>query len=163
VKKLPVGNSMQIGAAVLLFSGCFSYIPAELGTLPDGAQVRVQLTRQGVATLPEVLDQSGPRVAGTIVWRNDEQLLLRVPTATNILNTTLGQQVVIPTHDIVRFEARRFNRTRTAIVIGGGLTLAAALYAGLETGRPAQPQDPEEPEVEGMALGVIRLFSLRVR
>jgi hypothetical protein len=164
VKKLPARSVIQLGIAVLLQSGCFTYMPAELRTLPEGGQVRVHLTRQGVAALPEVIDQNGPRLAGTLVWRNDDQLLLRVPDAANNLNRPLAQQVVITATDIVRFESRKLNATRTALVVGGGLAIAAALYAGFETGKPANPEKPEEPEVEGMVVGFrrIQLFSLQV-
>ena len=160
MQKLPARKTTPIAAAVLLWSGCFSYIPADPSALPVGSQVRVQLTRLGVAALPEVLDQSGPRLAGTLVWTNNDQLMLRVPA---VVDPSLGQQVVIPTQNVVSFETRRFSSTRTALVVGGGITLAALLYAGLESGRPANPQEPEEPEVEGMRAGFLRILSMPVR
>jgi hypothetical protein len=159
----PAAVMSAIAVTVILLSACFSYTPADPGALPDGAHVRVQLNRQGIAALPEALDHTGPRLAGTLMWKNEEQLLLRVPTSVDAAHTALGQQVVIPTQNVVRFETRRFSSTRTALVVGGGITLAALLYAGLETGRPANPREPEEPEVEGMTLGSFRLFSIRFR
>jgi hypothetical protein len=163
MQKLPARKTTPIAAAVLLWSGCFSYMPADPGALPVGSHVRVQLTRLGVAALPEVLDQSGPRLAGTLVWTNNDQLMLRVPAVVDPSNAGLGQQVVIPTQNVVSFETRRFSSTRTALVVGGGITLAALLYAGLESGRPANPEDPEEPEVEGMRAGFLRILSIPVR
>ena len=104
--KLISWQHIHIVAFAVLCSGCFSYIPTELGTLQEGRQVRVQMTRQGFAALPEIPHQSGPRLAGTLVSRSDDQLRLLVTVAVDGQNKSLGQQLVIPASDVVRYERR---------------------------------------------------------
>jgi hypothetical protein len=156
---------VPFGVAALLVTGCFTYRPAELSTLPEGGQVRVQLTRQGFAALPEMRTQSGPRLSGTLVSRNDDQLRLRVAIADE-LNKSLGQEFVIPAHDVVQFETRELSRTRTALASVGGIAAAAALYLTFEKGNPFSRDDPEPPEEEepfrNRFLRVLR-FSIPVR
>lgn len=160
--KLAARKGVQIGAAVLLFSGCFSYIPTELGTLQEGGQVRVQMTRQGFAALPEIPNQSGPRLAGTLVSRNDDQLRLLVPITVEGLNKTLGQQLVIQASDVVQFERRELSRTRTVIAIAGGLVTATALYLTFEKGKPFTRDEAKEPEEEGFRAGSGRILLFRI-
>jgi hypothetical protein len=164
LKKLPARKCVQVGAAVVLFSGCFSYVPAEPGTLPEGGRVRVQLTRQGFAALPEIPNQSGPRLAGTLVRRNDDQLRLRVPIKVDGPGPDFGQEVVIPAGAIVGFERRELSRSRTAIAIAGGLATAAALYIGFEKGRPFTRDESEQPQEEepGIRAGLRRVLLLRI-
>jgi hypothetical protein len=160
-------KSVGIGTAVVCLSGCFSYRIAEPATVPEGADVRVHMTRLGFATLPEIPNESGPSLAGTLVRRTDDQILLRVPVATppGGLGGTIGQEVVIPTRDVVRFERREFNASRTGLTAAGGLLTAVVLYLSFEKGNPPNPDEPEPPEEEGFTgrLARIVLFSIRIR
>jgi hypothetical protein len=153
----------QLGVVVILFSGCFSYVPAEPGTLPEGGRVRVQLTRQGFAALPEIPRQSGPRLAGTLVSQSDEQLRLRVPVEIEGTDRIIPRDVVIPARDVVLYENRRLSRTRTAIAVAGGIATAIALYVGFEKGNPFTNESPEQPEEEDPGIrGGLRVPFLRV-
>ena len=42
-------RAVWVPAAALICSGCFTYVPAPLTTVPPGDEVRVHLTREGVA------------------------------------------------------------------------------------------------------------------
>jgi hypothetical protein len=160
-------TAVYVCTTVLLLNACFRYRPADLGAVPEGSRVRVQLTRQAFAALPEIPYQPGPRLAGTLVGRNGDELLVRVPITADALNGgMLGQQVAIPASGIVELESRELDRTRTAIAIATGVAGVVALYVGFEKGKPFQSENPEQPEEEeGMTLGLTRLlqFSIRLR
>lgn len=117
--------------------------------MPAGEHVRVHLSRQGFAALPESTNLSRPRLAGTLVSREGDQLRLRVPTATDGFTTTLAEELVIPARDVVRFETRELSRIRTGIVVAGSVASAIALYLTFEKGNPFSPDEAEEPEEEG--------------
>jgi hypothetical protein len=164
VKKWIVRWAAPVGTAALLLPGCFSYRTAELATVSEGSHVRVHMTRVGFASLPEIPNQSGPRLVGTLAGRNGEDVLLRVPIGEDALDGTIAQQVSIPTGAIVAVERRQLSRTRTAIAIAGGVATAVALYLGFEKGKPFQAENPEEPEEEaGMTVGVRRFLRLSIR
>src|SRR4029079_19160151 len=83
----------RIGAAAFLCTGCFTYRAAELPSLAQGSEVRVRLTRQGYANLPDVPTQSGLRLSGTLVSRTDDELRMRVPVAMEGRTTTVAQEL----------------------------------------------------------------------
>lgn len=164
-------RAVRLGAIAFLLSpaGCFSYMPVELETVPQGRHVRVEMTRLGFAALPEIPRQSGPSLAGKIAGRNGEQLLLSVPIAVLRDGSEVGREVVIPTPDILRVEIRELSRIRTGIAIASGFAAGLLLYMSLEKGRPGAEEQEEEQEIEGN-LGDPGgtpwrsvLFSIRVR
>lgn len=156
--------SAPVFLAALLFPGCFTYRTAELTTVSEGSQVRVHMTRVGFAALPEIPNQSGPRLAGTLAGQNGGEVLLRIPIGQDALDGTIAQQVSIPAAAIVAVESRQLSRLRTGIAIAGGVTAALALYLGFEKGKPFQSDVPDAPEEEeGMTIGVRRLMQLSIR
>jgi hypothetical protein len=149
-------RSGWIVPGILVVSGCFSYVPADMGTVPEGNDVRLYLTRQGVAGLPEIPTQSGPRLTGTLVRKDNDQILLRVPVAVQqdgLMTRTLGQDVRIPASDIVQLERRSFNRARTGFAVAGGAVAVVGLIAAFVKSQPQnvdpRPGDEEGPGVHG--------------
>jgi hypothetical protein len=145
---------LQIGGTVLLISGCFSYIPTELASVPEGQEVRLHLTRQGLADLPDILNQAGLTLTGKLLESGDDRLLVRVPIAVQqdaLVTRTLGQDLVIPARSIVQIERRALDRGRSALVLVGGAVAAAVAFASFRDSGPDGPGIPREPgEPEGM-------------
>lgn len=149
-------------ACLLPLVGCFNYLPVEPRAVPEGRQVRVEMTRLGFAALPEIPGQLGPSLAGRITGHNDEQLLLRVPVGVMLHGSDVGRELEIPTRDVVRIEVRELSRVRTGLLIGGGLAAGLALYLSFDKGTPMNPRDGEDQEIEG-SLWAPSLFSIRIR
>src|SRR4051794_5368585 len=98
VTRKTVRRAMVIPAAVALLSGCYQYLPVELAAVPPQTDVRMELTRVGFAKLPQMPEQSGPDVAGTLVRVDPAQVVLRVPVnvrSGEIVTGTIAQDVVI--------------------------------------------------------------------
>lgn len=151
----------SMAASVLFLTGCFSYVPASLETVPAGTDIRVYLTRQGLADLPEPLEQDGPFLTGTLVRREDERVFIRVPIAPRqegFYTSTFGQDVSLATGEIVQLERRKLDRAGTALLVGGTAAAAGAvIFLIVEAfGEPGKPEPPE-PELR------IPLFSIPVR
>jgi hypothetical protein len=159
-----IAKGARIGAAAFLCTGCFTYRASDLPSLAEGAEVRVQLTRQGFAALPDIPTQSGLRLSGTLVSRSEDQLRMRVPVASEGRTTTVAQELVIAVHDIDRFESRTLSRSRTALAVAGGLGIAIAFYIGFEKGNPFSGGKPDDPEIEGPGItGRVLRFSIPLR
>ena len=140
--------AVATGAALVLGSGCFSYVPAELGAVPAGRDVRLELTRVGFAQLPEIPNRPGPELAGRLVRQDPGQLLLRVPVAIRadgMVTGTVEQDVLIPATDIIRVERREFSRRRTGVVALGGVALLVGVIQAFGSGGPPVGQEPEKP------------------
>ena len=157
-----MAQRVGITASVLLLTGCFSYVQAPLETVPAGTDIRVYLTRQGLAELPETLEPNGPFVEGTLVRRDAERLFVRVPLARRqegFYATTVGQDVSLRTGEIVQLERRKLDHTGTALLAGGTTAAAVAVIVLImeafgDAGGPVNPT-PEEFRIP--------LFSLTVR
>jgi len=121
-----------LAVSALTFTGCFNYIPVELSTVPDGDNLRVAVTRRALADLEEIsLDAvSSLSIKGRLVRREDDGLFLRVPIGMRqegFHSAPLGQDVRIPTAEILGIEQRRFDRVGTAALVVGTIGAGATV------------------------------------
>jgi hypothetical protein len=116
-----------LAAVALTVSGCFRYVPAELQAVPEGGSVRIYVTRAVVDQFGEVLTDTQPVLRGTVVRRDESQLLLRIPVGTRQVgfhSEELGQELPIPAREIIRLESRELDRIGTGALAAGTLGLA---------------------------------------
>jgi hypothetical protein len=134
--------------ALLLSSGCFSYVPGDLRNISPEHEVRLELTRVGFAQLPEIPNHPGPDLSGMVVRQEASQLWLRVPVAIRadgMVTGTVQQDVVIPQGDILKIEQRVFSKRRTAVVAAGGVGVLVGLIAAFGSGGPPVGEEPPKP------------------
>ena len=133
---------LLVGA--LYLSGCYSYVPTELGELPVGKPVRVQLSRQAFADLPQISDRQGARLEGTLVRRSDADLTVHVPLS---LGSEFGQELTLPRNGIIQSDVKVLNRTKSALLVAGGVLFLASAVVGTNTGKPivGNPNEYEPP------------------
>ena len=161
-----------MAGALLMCSGCFSYVPGDLRTVPPDREVRLELTRVGFAQLPEIPNHPGPDLSGMVVRQDASQLWLRVPVAIRMdgmVTGTVEQDVAIPQADILKIEQRVFSRRRTGVVALGGVGALVGMIAAFGQGGPPLGEEPQKPidEEAGSGARAVRaslpLFSIRFR
>lgn len=148
-------------AAALVLStatGCFNYVPAEIGAVPPGESVRLFLTREGVDAVNEggadeaLSFVSEPVLSGEFVRRTGDDLFLRVPTVRRQVGfhtSQLGQDLRIPTSEIVQIERQELSRAKTGLLVGGTAAVITGLIVFIlnDARQPdavVQPVDPVE-------------------
>ncbi len=148
-------------ASALLAAGCYRYVPVELETVPAGEGVRMYLTRTGMAAITELPMEAGPIVTGTLVSQDNGDVLLRVPIATRQQGfhiRSIGQDVRIPTGDIIQVERRQLDRLGTGLLIGGtGAVAALVMTLILDSRSDVVNDDSPVPELR------VPLFMWRMR
>src|SRR5205823_14043074 len=89
-----------LACATALLTGCFTYIPTQLGSVPQGAQIRVHLNPATQVTLST---QTNRRIEdileGTLTGRQPDRLLLKVPIAAQqegFFQSAIDQNVEVP-------------------------------------------------------------------
>ena len=118
--------------AAPLLSGCFVYVPADPATVPAGNDVRVFVSRVGMAQLPVEVAGNGTYLIGRFDGRIADSLRVRVPVAARqvgFITQDLRQEVRVPTGEVVQFERRELSRGRTALFVAGGVAGGAAIVA----------------------------------
>ena len=128
----------------LLLSGCFTYVPVERASVAPGQDVRVFVSRTGLAQLPEAL-ASDRWVRGSLDAWESGLLRLQVPIrrgADGYLGPDIREALEIPIGDVLEVERREFSRGRTAALVAAGAALAAA-------GIVAVTQDDRAPDDDG--------------
>jgi len=118
--------------ALPLLSACFTYVPAELETVPPGDEVRVYLTRRALAELPEEFAPGGSYVAGSFAGQGEDSLRVRVPVSARqpgFLSMDLRQEVHVPASEVLQIERRQFSYSRTALLVAGAAGGATAIIA----------------------------------
>ena len=116
-----------IVAVMILTTGCYSYVPAEFAAVPLGEGVRVYLSREGQTRLRAAgedqipgLREDEPIVEGVLVRRDASEFSLRIPVAqrqAGFIQSTLGQQVTLPTTEVVQVQHRIVSRTKSIDVM----------------------------------------------
>lgn len=143
-----------IGAAALLGSGCFSYVPAEMGSVAPGEDVRAFLAMDQVAAgLAGLSNQPNSSVAGRLMREDGEQVVLRVPVAVQpfgSMSGPIGQDLIIPSRQIVQLERREFNRARTGVAVAGGVVAVVVAFLSFRKGTPINPELPTTPIEDGL-------------
>jgi len=170
VSRPVVQNGVMI-VVMLFLSGCFSYIPMELGAVPQGQEVRVYLTREGQIDLAEFPNHEGPLLRGRLLGSSNDQLYLRVPIAVRregFHTATLNQDIWIPAHHIVQIESRELSRAGTGLLVAGAAGVAAAVVLVIMTGARPGVEPPEDgpPEMRAPLATIpvrIPLYSVPTR
>ena len=122
-------------AVAVTLTGCFAYVPTELGRVEAGDRVRA-----GVA--PEVLEAGGEGgggaaaplglvISGRVLARGPDTLLLSVPLearpGSGLAGAGLARHVAIPAPAIRRIDVRVVQRGRTAALVAGTAALLGVI------------------------------------
>jgi hypothetical protein len=144
-------------ALIALFmsvSGCFRYVEADPGVVPEGEPVRIHLTREGMADLRELSSEVEPVVTGMVVRREEGRLLLHIPIGRRpegFYTQDLGQNVVIPLREIVQLEQRRLDRVRTGLLTGASAVVVATVLLTIIDDAYGGPGEapPDQEQMQG--------------
>jgi len=139
---------------VFLLSGCFSYAPESIARVSPGDRIRISLIPADVPMPPS---QPNAVFSGTVLERAEGRVLLQVPVSLlteGVTTRILSQEVEVEIGRIAWLERRRFNRSRTAVAIAGGIMGAVFLINSFGDERPV-PEMPRPPgdEEAGARLG----------
>lgn len=149
MSQLPRSAAAAVAAAALLTSGCFSYVPVETAAVSPGEEVRVYLTRQGLASVEQLNLEEGPIVRGSVVEQDASQLLLRVPVTSvreGFHSVPIGQDVRIPSDAILQMERRVLDRSGTGLLVAGTAAMAAGVvWLIVDSGGGREEDDPPSP------------------
>ena len=148
-------------AALATQLACYTYGPATLETVPDGAHVRALITPEAERALLATFGvQQGRILSGSLEGREGDQLALLVPSVpfgTGPGSRPLYQQVTLPAADVLRVDVRRVDPLRTGVVVaaaGAAAVLLAweSLGGGIFGG--GRPDDGPAESVRGWALRI---------
>jgi hypothetical protein len=158
VRRSPWSRGLALALAVSV-TGCYSYIPSEPAAVPPGERVRVYVTREALAGLGEIPVQSGgPVLNGTLVRAEPANLVVRLPVATRQTGfniEVLGQDVFIPSDQVLQLERREMNGPMTALLTVGGTAAIAGLVVMIISGaRGGEQRPPGDGGVELVPRGV---------
>jgi hypothetical protein len=159
IGKAGLHHGVVLAVSIPLLSACFTYVPVELEAIPAGGDVRVYLSRTGIAGLPEEIRSNGSYVAGSLVGRETQNLTVRVAVADqaeSVLYVPLRQDVLIPTQDVVELRRRQLDGMRTGLLVAASAGAAAAIMASIMDASGSDRRQEEIPELTRIPLFVLR-------
>ena len=144
-------------ALVILVSGCARWIPARVGEVPAGTDVRLRLSEEGAAQLRELTGTRQSEVSGQLLqWGSEVTVSAALRTAgAGAYSSNLRQRFVVDEEDIVGVDVRELDRTRTGLFVGGVAVVAGSaivwvvsqLVGGGTAATNPPPSAPSEPFV----------------
>jgi hypothetical protein len=133
-------------SAFLLLPGCYHFVPAQLDAVPTGAELRGRLAPEGSARLEGIVPSNGRVVEGRLIERDEQQILLLIPTArtqTGYQLETLRQAVAIPRNHLYEVELKQLDRTRTyGMAALAGAVVAAVVIRAITRGSESSGGTP---------------------
>ena len=134
MNKLPKRCVALPTATVLFLTGCFSYMPIEVGAAAVGQEVRIQLRPTAGTELSSPgafsYSASGPMLEGTLTGKSADQLLVTVPIfgrQTGLFPNAAEGQVPISMGQITQIESRQLDGPKTLVGVGGVLVVVTVL------------------------------------
>ena len=138
-------------ALLITVSGCVRWIPARVGEVPVGADVRLRLSEEGAAQLEETTGTRRSEVSGQLLQWDDEVMVSAAlqGAGAGANSSSLRQRFVVDEEDILGVDIRELDRTRTGFFVGGVAVLAGSAIvwavSQLTGGGTASPTDPPNP------------------
>ena len=137
--------------AASFLSGCYSWIPVELGAAPTGPELRVFMSRRALADVPEGIPQGANWVTGRLERQTQDSILIQVPVSRTVDAPgalDLRQNVFLPKEEIVDVQFRQLNRPKTVMaLIGGGALVTALLTLVISSGGEPDQQPTVEDQI----------------
>ena len=138
-------RALALLPTAMLLSGCYTYIPVELAALPADRELRVFLTRQALAAIPEDVPTGATYVTGRLERRTADSILIQVPVSRRIEGggaLDLRQNVFLPLTEIVDVQYRELDRAKTTLTLAAGVGGAFALVLGIISASGTGEPDP---------------------
>ena len=150
-------RAVLIMVLLLAVAGCARWVPAPLGTVPSGSDVRLRLSEGGAQRLEELTGTRAVEVTGELLqWEPEVLVSTALATAGTRIDPSLRQRLVVDPDDVVGIDVREVDRTRTGLLVGGVVAVAGSAIAwavvnilqGSEGAPSTPPVDvPSEPFV----------------
>ena len=138
-------------ALLIMCSGCARWVPARVGEVPVGTDVRLRLSDDGAAQLEELTGTRQSEVSGQLLqWGSEVMVSAALQTAgAGASSSNLRQRFVVDEENIVGVDIQELDRTRTGLFIGSVAVAGGAaivwIVSQLTGGGTAAPTDPPSP------------------
>ncbi len=118
-------------ASAFASSACFEYVPVPAEAVPASEDVRVYLSRRGLADLPEDLPSTGRAfVTGRWARATGDSVMLQVPVVRRLEDPSapdIRQNLFVARADVLDVRRRRFSTARTALAVAGAVGGSAVI------------------------------------
>ena len=150
---------ITLAVAIPISTACYSYMPAQVETVPAGQNVRMMVTREGRLDLPETIEPEGAFIAGKLIRREADHLLVSIPIAQRqqgFYVSQIAQDVSVRTSEVVQIELRKVDTVKTGLfVIGTAAAAIGIVYAIIEAG--SRSSDDGIPPVDEFRIPVLSI------
>jgi hypothetical protein len=120
---------------VMLSAGCYRYVPARLGAVPEGTPVRLHVSPEGAGRVEPIIGSAAAELVGVLErWSNEVVIAVRVPVAAGVVDRGLENRIVLAPTEIVAIDVRERDRVRTAALTVGGVALVGGAAVAALTG-----------------------------
>jgi hypothetical protein len=139
---------------LILSSGCFRYVPARIGAVPEGSAVRLHVSPEGASRVEPVIGSASPELVGVLErWSDQVVIAVRVPAGQGVVDRALENRIVLSPSEVIAIEVRERDRARTialaagGVAVLGGATVAAltGVFGGSSNNDPPVEEDARVP------------------
>ena len=140
----------------LVLAGCYSYTTLPPGSAPIGERVRVRVSGAEAERLEPIIGVTDRQIEGELLEQADSSVSLEVPLLLpaqggGTVAERAHQRIIIPRSDLQEVELRRIDKTRTTLLVGGGIAGVAAIVAAstgtIQIGSGGNRGNPNEVRV----------------
>ncbi|MDH5589235.1 MAG: hypothetical protein OEZ65_05775 [Gemmatimonadota bacterium] len=142
------GSWRLVLCSVVTMSGCYTYVPGEVGEISPPEEVRLRLAPVEAARVSDFLANDTRAIEGRVVESAADSVLLLVPVHSELRGnrvTTLNQRVQVARSGVIDVELKQLDRGKTYLTAAA----AAGLLAYITVDRLFGPggSNPNQPGV----------------
>jgi hypothetical protein len=135
-------------------TGCYRYVPARVGAVPEGVPVRVHISPEGASRVEPVMGTASPELVGVLErWSNEVVIAVRVPAAPGVVDRALENRIVLSPSEVLAIDVRERDQVRTIALTAGGAALVggavvaalSGVFGGSSNNEPPAPEDSRVP------------------
>jgi hypothetical protein len=116
-------------------AGCYRYVPARVGAVPEGAPVRVHISPESASRVEPVIGAATPEVVGVLErWSNEVVIAVRIPAGQGVVDRALENRLVLSPSEVIAIDVRERDQFRTMVLAAGGAALVGGAVAAALTG-----------------------------
>lgn len=153
--------ALALSVALASVSGCYNYVPTEVGVVSPGEDVRLRVSREGGEELARTIESSEIQleVSGQFEGLEQGSVLLRVPVVRDPtgLRPAIQQVVRLPEADVLTVDRRELSVGKTAALVGIGAGAVGFLLTQVFEVFDDTNSDGDDPQVS-----LIPLFNLLI-
>ena len=145
--------------ALLVFSGCSIYLPADVDSPPPpGSNVRIRLTTEGAVRVSDEFGRPTREVEGKLLGLMGDSVGLGLLATTEYGRPwELADTLWLGLGEVIHLDEKKIDRRRTTFLVGGVSLVTGVVVASLFRASGGSEEGDPPGEIDGLMMPILSI------